>query len=295
MENIINRFKKLNPDDFRILRAIEKAMQKYKHVPISEISNPTKFNMEHVSFLLNRLHKLELINRWSEKYVGYHINEHGYDCLALNGLVQENILASFGKSLGVGKESDVFAGLTPSDESVAIKVHRQGRVSFRQTKRYRGYIAEKHHLTWLYASRLAAEKEYEALKILYSYKVAVPKPYGQNRHMIVMENIAGDDLCACKVLPHPDRIFKIIMENIEASYKKAQIIHGDLSEFNVIIVQHKKELQPIIIDWPQWVPVTHPNAIFYLTRDITSLCNFFKTRFGVLADPESLVKQITES
>jgi RIO kinase 2 len=116
-------------DDFRVLTAIEKGMQKYKHVPLSEIGDKTKFDREYINYLLDRLHKMELINRWSEKYVGYHVNQHGYDCLALNVLVQSDIIASFGKSVGIGKEADVYEGFTPKGDVIAIKIHRLGRTS----------------------------------------------------------------------------------------------------------------------------------------------------------------------
>ncbi len=292
METVLEQFKELKGDDFRILRAIEKGMQKYKHVPISDIQSTTKFDIEYINYLLDNLHKRQLINRWSGKYVGYHINQHGYDCLALNELVKNDILASFGKSCGIGKEADVYEGLSPEDDSVVIKIHRLGRTSFRQTKRLRIYTSDKHHLSWLYASRLAAEKEYEALTILYPLKIAVPKPYGQNRHIIVMSNIVGDDLFTIKELPNAGKIFEELIKNLEKIYQKANLVHGDLSEFNIIITP---DLKPLIIDWPQWVSITHPSARSLLKRDVTNLCTFFEKKFRILSDPEFILQRIMKS
>ena len=59
MEHVINRLKKLETDDFRVLTAIEKGMQKYKHVPLSEIGDRTKFDAEYINYILDRLHKME--------------------------------------------------------------------------------------------------------------------------------------------------------------------------------------------------------------------------------------------
>ncbi|MHA1132464.1 MAG: RIO1 family regulatory kinase/ATPase domain-containing protein [Candidatus Helarchaeota archaeon] len=289
METVLAQFKELEADDFRILRAIERGMQKYKHVPISEIRDITKSDIEYINYLLDNLHKRQLINRWSSKYVGYHINQHGYDCLALNELVKNDILASFGKSRGIGKEADVYEGLTPHGDSVVIKIHRLGRTSFRQTKRLRTYTADRHHLSWLYASRLAAEREYEALQILFPLKIAVPKPYGQNRHILIMSNIVGDDLFIIKELPNAGNIFETIIKNLVKVYQRGRIIHGDLSEFNIIITP---DLKPLIIDWPQWVSITHPNASFLLKRDVINLCTFFEKKFQILSDPEFILQRI---
>ncbi|MHA1264992.1 MAG: RIO1 family regulatory kinase/ATPase domain-containing protein [Candidatus Helarchaeota archaeon] len=291
MESTIKLFKQLESDDFRLLRAIEKGMQKFMHVPISDIANRSKFDLEYTNYLLDRLHKRELINRWSGNYIGYHLNQHGYDCLALHSLVQQDIIASFGKSVGIGKEADVFEGLTPDETPIVIKIHRLGRISFRQTKRYRGYTAKRRHLSWLYASRLAAEKEYEALQILYPLKVAVPKPYGQNRHIVVMSNIFGDDLYSIRELKGAEKIFNEIIKNVRKSYQKAQIIHGDLSEFNIIITP---KFKPLLIDWPQWISITHPNALFYLKRDITNVCQFFSKKFKIFSDPDAIIKEIVQ-
>lgn len=292
MEQVISQLKELEPDDFRILRAIEKGMQKYKHVPLSEIRDRTKFDVEYVTFLIDRLHKRQLINRWSARYVGYHLNRHGYDCLALNSLAQSDIIASFGKPLGIGKEADVYEGMNLQDELLAIKIHRLGRTSFRQTKRFRDYTVDKHHLTWLYASRLAAEKEYKALEILYPLNIIVPRPFGQNRHIVVMSNIIGDDLFVIKEIEDPNYIFTTILENVERTYRDAQIIHGDLSEFNIIITP---EHEPLIIDWPQWVNITHPNARFYLKRDITNICAFFERKFRIRSNPDVLLEKFMKS
>jgi RIO kinase 2 len=292
VEAVLEQFKQLKGDDFRILRAIEKGMQKYKHVPISDIQSSTKFDIEYINYLLDNLHKRQLINRWSGKYVGYHINQHGYDCLAINELVKNDILASFGKSCGIGKEADVYEGLTPNQDSVVIKIHRLGRTSFRQTKRLRTYTADKFHLSWLYASRLAAEKEYEALQILYPLKIAVPKPYGQNRHIIVMSNIVGDDLFTIRELPNAGKIFEALIKNLELIYQKANLVHGDLSEFNIIITPN---LKPLIIDWPQWVSITHPSARSLLERDVTNLCTFFEKKFQILSDPDFILQRIMKS
>jgi RIO kinase 1 len=48
-------------------------------------------------------------------------------------------------------------------------------------------------------------------------------------------------------------------------------VHGDLSEYNVMIWDEK----PIIIDVSQAVPVTHPLAKQLLRRDVENINRFF--------------------
>lgn len=168
-------FRELENEDLRVLQAIETAMSQHEFVSKEQIAKFTKFSLDRdTDFRLSRLHKLGLIYRMRGAYVGYTLNYAGYDCLAINGLVKSGVLEAFGKPLGVGKEADVFDALNTKGERIAVKFHRLGRTSFRQTMRKRGYTTE-HSAGWLYQSRLAAEKEFKALKLLFPFKIAVPE------------------------------------------------------------------------------------------------------------------------
>ena len=207
-------------------------------------------------------------------YVGYTLNYAGYDCLAINALVKAGVLEAFGKPLGVGKEADVYDALNPKGERIAVKFHRLGRISFRQTMRKRGYTTE--HASWLFQSRLAAEKEFQALRLLFPYKVAVPAPISQNRHVIAMGMIEGAELADWKQIRKPEKVLKEILRNVRKAYLKAGVIHADLSEYNVIL---KPNMHILIIDWPQYVTMTHPNAKQLLTRDIKNILQYFKRKY----------------
>ena len=271
-------FLKLEPEDFRTLQAIELAMTKHEYAPVNLIPKLANLNPEETEFRLNRLEKQGLIQHWTGPYSGYTLNMAGYDSLAINALVKADILEAFGKPLGIGKEADVYDALTPDREQVAVKFHRLGRISFRQTKRKRGYIAERLHTSWLYQSRLAAQKEYEALKLLESHGIAAPKPVSQNRHVIVMSLIEGAELFHYPELPDPQAIMNEILENVRKAYQEAGIIHADLSEYNIILQPNQHIL---IIDWPQYVRADHPNAEQLLQRDVKNVSKFFQRKFGL--------------
>ena len=274
-ELAVRVFRTLENEDFRVLQVIETGMSKHEFVPKEQIAKFTKFDLARdTDFRLSRLNKLGLIYRMRGPYVGYTLNYTGYDCLAINALVKSGVLEAFGKPLGVGKEADVYDALNPKGERIAVKFHRLGRISFRQTMRKRGYTTE--HASWLFQSRLAAEKEFQALRLLFPYKVAVPAPISQNRHVIAMGMIEGAELAEWKEISKPEKVLKEILRNVRKAYLKAGVIHADLSEYNVIL---KPNMHILIIDWPQYVTMTHPNAKQLLTRDIKNILQYFKRKY----------------
>jgi len=151
-------------------------------------------------------------------------------------------------------------------------------------------VAELPHVSWLYQSRLAAEREFEALKLVYPCGVSVPEPINQNRHIIVMRIIEGVELYRCPEIQKPREVLDEILLNVEKAYVKAEVIHADLSEFNVIL---KPDQHTLIIDWPQFVKRDHPDAERLLARDIRNIIRFFSRKFRVktkLKDTLSYVK-----
>jgi RIO kinase 2 len=200
--------------------------------------------------------------------------------LALNALVRANVIEAIGMPIGVGKESDVYEVLTPEKETVVIKFHRLGRTSFRQTRRLRSYTAGRKHLSWLLESQIAARREYVALKRIYPVISSVPKPLGQNRHCVVMELIEGEELSTILEIEEPNAILTEIIETVKLIFRSCDIIHADLSEFNILITPD----QAIIIDWPQWISTKHPNAEPMLKRDLENVLTFFEKRFEVYED-----------
>jgi RIO kinase 2 len=287
-EVAVQVFRTLENEDIRVLQVIEAAKSKHEFVPKEVIAKFTKFSPEETEFRLNRLNKLKLIYRMKGAYVGYTLNNAGYDCLAINALVKAGIIEAFGKPLGVGKEADVYDALNPKGERIAVKFHRLGRISFRQTIRKRGYTTE--HANWLFQSRLAAEKEFEALKILFPHGIAVPKPISQNRHVLVMGMIEGAELAQFREIPKPEKVLKEILKNIRKAYLRASVVHADLSEYNVIL---KPNMHILIIDWPQYVKKEHPNAQQLLTRDVKNILECFRRKHFVKVKLREALEYVT--
>ena len=287
-EVAVEVFRNLESEDFRILHIIEAAMSKREFVPIEQIQKYAKLPMERIEFTLSKLNKLGLIYRIKGAYVGYTLNYAGYDCLAINTLVKAGVIDSFGQSLGVGKEADVYDALSPDGKRIAVKFHRLGRISFRQTRRKRGYTRE--HSTWLFQSHVSAEKEFQAMQLAYRNGVSVPEPISQNRHVIAMGMIEGAELSKYKEIPKPKKILKEILRNVRKAYLKAHIIHGDLSDYNIIL---KPDGHILIIDWPQYVKSDHANAEELLERDLKNVLTFFNRKFNVKVAIEEACDYVT--
>lgn len=281
-------YRQLESEDLRLLNIIEAAMSKREFVPREQIQKYAKVPMDRVEFILSKLNKLNLTYQTKGAYVGHTLNYAGYDCLAINYLVKSDIISSFGQTLGVGKEADVYDALSPNGIRLAVKFHRLGRISFRQTRRKRGYIRE--HSTWLFQSHLAAEKEFQALQLVYKNGVSVPKPISQNRHIIAMGIIEGGELSKWKKITNPKRVLKEILRNIRKAFLKAKVIHGDLSEYNIIL---KPDMHVLIIDWPQYVLADHLNASELLMRDIKNVLTFFNRRFDVKVETSTAFDYVT--
>jgi RIO kinase 2 len=269
-------FSKLESEDIRILMALESAMSKHEFVSKEQIARLAKLPQDRINYILNKLNKLGLIYQMQGPYKGHTLNYSGYDCLAINAFVKAGIIEAFGQILGVGKEADVYDALDPQGKRLAVKFHRLGRISFRQTRRKRDYAKE--HASWLFQSRLAAEKEFQALRLAYQHGVAVPEPLSQNRHAIAMGMIDGAELAKWREIPKPTTVLKEVLLNVRKAYLNAGLIHADLSEYNIIL---KPDMHVLIIDWPQYVWADHPNAEPLLLRDIKNVLNSFSRRFSV--------------
>ncbi len=281
-------FRQLESEDFRILNIIEASMSKCEFVPKEQIQKYAKVPMDRIEFILSKLNKLGLTHQIKGAYSGHTLNYVGYDCLAINALVKAGVIASFGQTIGVGKEAEVYNALTPEGKTIAIKFHRLGKISFRQTRRKRGYVRE--HSTWLFQSHLAAEREFQALQLVYKNGVSVPEPISHNRHVIAMGIIEGGELSKWRKITNPKRVLKEILRNVRKAYLKAHVIHGDLSDYNIIL---KPDMHILIIDWPQYVMTDHPNAEEMLTRDVQNVLVFFNRRFKVKVETSLACDYVT--
>lgn len=218
---------------------------------------------------------------------GYRLTYGGLDYLALNAHRRSNVVFSLGNQIGVGKESDIYITASPDGRQQVLKLHRLGRISFRTVKANRDYLRKRSTGSWMYLSRLAAQKEHAFMRVLHREGFPIPEPLAWSRHTVVMEFIDSFPLRMIDSVPDPGKLYAELMEMIVMLAERG-LIHGDFNEFNILIKEEtsgdKVKLRPILIDFPQTISTNHANAQFYFDRDVACVKRYFERRFKYTSD-----------
>ncbi|KAI1386429.1 RIO1-domain-containing protein [Hypoxylon trugodes] len=293
----------LTAEDWRVLTAAEIGSKNHEVIPTPLIESIAKLRggASRVHKSISALAKVGLIARLKEaKYDGYRLTYGGMDYLALHTYASRREVYSVGNRIGVGKESDILVVADESGTQRVLKIHRLGRISFRTVKANRDYLRKRQGGSWMYLSRLAAEKEFAFMKALKSEGFPVPEPLGQNRHTVLMQFVDAFPLRQISEVPDPAALYADLIAMI-LRLARHGLIHGDFNEFNILIKEEREEpepsteskqsdgiegkkegkltVTPIIIDFPQMVSMDHQNAEMYFDRDVNCIKRFFERRF----------------
>ncbi len=221
-----------------------------------------------------------------------------YTLMTLYELSRRGYLDGLMGFVKTGREANVARGVR-GDELVAVKLYRVATSDFRRMWRYiRGdprfhRIGRKRHQI-VYAW---AEKEFKNLARAYEAGVRCPEPIAHMNNVLIMEFIGDDEgnpYPLIKDYPPEDEetaeeVFWGILEDYRRMYRRAELVHGDLSEYNIL---YGGDGDYRIIDFSQGVLLDHPLAEELLLRDIRNVTNFF-TRLGVDTPPiDELVEEI---
>jgi RIO kinase 2 len=241
----------MSGQDFRVLEAVEKGMQKYSLVPAPLIA--TNANLRHggTGKVLSGLLRDKLLSHdKSCGYDGYRLTNAGYDILALHDLKTRKHVAAIGDRIGTGKESDIYLAVHPSGQQVVLKLHRLGRTSFRNVKKTRDYFVyhqkgrnagvaqQSQGGSWLFLSRKSALKEFAFMKALYQVDYPTPEPIAHSRHIVVMSLVRGVPLYQ---ITHsqmsPEQASSIFHQAADLAVRLARhgLVHCDLNEFNLMV------------------------------------------------------------
>jgi len=187
-------------------------------------------------------------------------------------------LSSLAGVLNAGKEARVYLGYTPNEEEVAVKIYLTSSAEFKKgmlmyingDPRFSRVKRDTRSLIYTWAM-----KEYKNLVGAYDAGVRVPKPIKVLKNVLIMEFIGQEGSPASLLREDPPKdlgkVYRSLMRYVRALYTKAKLVHGDLSEYNVMMYMGK----PIIFDMAQSVSIDHPRAKEFLSRDLTNLERYF--------------------
>ncbi|MDH7564467.1 MAG: serine protein kinase RIO [Candidatus Bathyarchaeota archaeon] len=185
--------------------------------------------------------------------------------------------------VSAGKESRVYWAKNAEGKELAVKIYLTLSAEFRKgilkyiegDDRFKNVRRDTRSLIFAWA-----QKEFRNLQQATAARVRVPKPIAVRNNVVVMEFIGKDGANApsMKELPpkDPEKIYNILMMYLERLYRKAELVHGDLSEYNVMIYRG----HPVLFDLSQALPTSHPMAAYLLKRDLENMNKFF-SRLGV--------------
>jgi len=206
--------------------------------------------------------------------------------LAIYKLICDGYFKILDFPISTGKEGNVFRAVKDDGTYVAVKIYRVSTLTFRSISRYiygdprfRGTKRRRLLIaTW-------AKKEFKNLMRARDAGVRVPRRIRQWENVLVMEYI-GDDIGPAPLikdvdLDDPERYFEILKNAIRNLYVNGKMVHGDISEYNVMVFRE----EPVIIDWAQGVVIQHPMAMEWLRRDIRNILRYF-SRIGVKVPSE---------
>ncbi len=116
----------------------------------------------------------------------------------------------------------------------------------------------------------------------------VPTAVDRDRHTVLLQELPGVRLSQRPELEDARGVLSSTLATAREAYVKAGMINCDLSEYNILTDGRRAWL----IDWPQWVGPSHPNAKELLRRDIFAVLRFFARAYSVKIDDESALRYV---
>ncbi|MEM1953131.1 MAG: serine protein kinase RIO [Candidatus Caldarchaeum sp.] len=217
--------------------------------------------------------------------------------LSLYDLLNTGKLRQVMGVISAGKESRVYHGISGDGVEAAVKIYLVSSAEFKRNRlqyvvddpRFKSIPGDFRKFIYLWSRR-----EYANLVEAFEAGVAVPKPLAQKENILVMQFLGEKGMRYPLLVEESfeydelENILRHVVENLRKLYHGAELVHGDLSEYNIIVA---KDLKAYIIDLAQAVKTSHPLARQLLEKGTSTLCNFFN-KHGLKCEPDYILQEI---
>jgi RIO kinase 1 len=228
----------------------------------------------------------------------YEVLEEVFDkstLMTIYELLNRHIIDEIHGVVEAGKEARIYWGKDPNGKELAVKIYltiagdfKKGKLQYMEgDPRFKHIRRNSRSLVFAWAL-----KEFKNLQLALKAKVRVPRPIAIRKNVLVMQFIGRDGNPAprLKDLPprRPEAVYTQLVEYVERLYQRAKLVHGDISEYNVMVWRGK----PILFDMAQAVLLSHPMASTFLERDLRNLSKYF-SKLGVnVLKPDEIYRRI---
>ena len=229
----------------------------------------------------------------------YEVLEEVFDrstLMVIYDFMNKGVIDEIFGTVKAGKESRIYWGKDKTGNELAIKIYLTVSAAFRKgmikyiegDSRFKSVRRDTRSLVFAWA-----QKEFRNLTQAINAKVKVPKPIAVNKNVLVMEFIGKNGKSAPSMKEqtpkNPIRTYNTIIKYLKRLYLKAKLVHGDLSEYNIMI----RRGYPVLFDVSQAVPPSHPLAKTLLRRDLKNINMYFR-RLGItVSSTEECYKEVT--
>lgn len=191
-------------------------------------------------------------------------------------LASQGFFEELASPISIGKEANIFSAVTKEGGKVIVKIYRLENCNFNKMwsylasdPRYKNVKPQRRHVIFAWVQR-----EFRNLLKARESGVRVPTPI-HFMHNILIEEFIGGDQPAPQLKnaedAHTPAMRDAVLSAIETLYIDAELVHGDLSPFNILV----ESARPILIDMSQSTAADDPHAREYLLRDVQNVLRFF--------------------
>lgn len=231
----------------------------------------------------------------------YEVLEEVFDkstLMTIYDFLNKGIIDEIHGVVKAGKEARIYWGKDQNGKELAVKIYLTIAAEFKKGKlqyiegdsRFKRIKRDTRSLVFAWAL-----KEFKNLQLAAEAKVRAPKPIEVKKNVLVMQFIGknGNPAPELKELPpkNPEFVYNELLGYVKRLYQKAELVHGDISEYNIMMWRGR----PILFDMAQAVLISHPMATIFLKRDLQNLNRYFAKLNVRTLQTDEMYRIVTEN